>query len=73
MNRRNALKILGALFICLAGTPIQTSDDKKKSVDQEDANDFFDYSAWVDKPIDYVFTEEGMGNIIIERKNGKRN
>ncbi len=65
MNRRKALKIFGALFVVLAGRPVEAKQLAKSS------EHLFDVSRWT-QPVDYHFSEAGMGDIIIERKSGKK-
>ena len=50
MNRRKALKILGALVVCLGG--------------RAEASEL--------GLMDYTFVEEGIGKIIIKKKNGSQ-
>jgi len=64
MDRRNALKIFGMLFVCLAGRPVLADTEKGDNFLTSAATPFFE-------PTNYHFSEKGMGNIIIERKNGK--
>jgi len=61
INRRNALRLFGSLFVCLAGRVVLAQE--KTALQFRDD---------LDIPSDYIFNEEGMGNIIIERKNGKK-
>ena len=78
MNRRIALKLLGAVVVGFAGTwvhaetvkdnlPLETLDCKD-GVCGEDSNSTISYNQG---PQDISFGEEGIRNIIIERKNGK--
>jgi hypothetical protein len=60
MNRRKALKIFGAIFVCLAGRPVARAGDR------------LGLNHDLSKPTDYVFCEQGIGNIIIERRNGAK-
>ena len=62
MDRRKALKMFGTLFICLAGHPVISSAN---AIDDE-----LSLFQLLNKPVDYHFSEEGMGNIIIECKDG---
>jgi len=64
MDRRKALKIFGALFVCLAGHPV-LANTNKDSLFLSDAVLGFE-------PTSYTFSEAGIKDIIIERKNGKR-
>jgi len=66
MNRETALKILGMLIICLGGDPIM------KPKDYVTKDDFLCFSDLSSQPTDYIFEEEGMGNIIIKRKDGNK-
>jgi len=59
MDRRIALKIFGALFVCLAGHPILRAAENLNASTLQ-----------LSHPMDYIFSEEGMGNIIIECKDG---
>jgi len=66
MDRETALKILGTLIICLGGSPIMKPKD---NVTTDDALCFTDIFS---QPTDYIFEEEGIGNIIIKRKDGNK-
>ena len=66
MDRRNALKLFGALFVCLAGHPVHAEDLIVDSGTMKMSGD------WLSRPTDYTFNEEGIGNIVIERKDGTR-
>ena len=57
MNRRNALKMLGVLVAYLGGRAIATGEQE---------NDGFSLSTG---PYDFSFGEDGVRNIIIERKD----
>lgn len=60
MKRRNALKAIGVLLLCVGG---RAEVEAKMS----EAN----LSSWEDQPINYIFEEGSIKNLIIERKNGK--
>ena len=60
MTRRTALKLFGVMIACLVGKPVA------KAADME-VGDW-----WKTKPMDYIFSEEGIGNIIIEPKDGEK-
>ena len=83
MNRRIALKLLGAVVVGFAGTwvhaetvkdnlPLETLDCKD-GVCGEDSNSTISNSiiSYNQGPQDISFGEEGIRNIIVERKNGK--
>lgn len=78
MDRRNALKLFGTLFVCLAGVSSQAGDKTPVEIGKkiDESATATDKLKFTDKPellpMNYSFTEEGMGSIIIERKNGKR-
>ena len=61
MNRRNALKMLGVLVACLGGQAVPTKargdDSSELTVD------------YLQGPHDYIFSAEGVRNIVIERKD----
>ncbi len=63
MNRRNALRLFGALLVCLAGRGVARAGNETS-----DALEFRDFSG----PMDYIFHEEGIGDIIIECKDGSK-
>ena len=64
MNRRNALKLLGALIVCIGGTATSVKgEDFGELVGESDLTEIFS------GPYDYNFSEEGIRNITIERKN----
>ena len=66
MNRRNALKLLGALIVCLGGTATSVKGEDYLVGESEldiTADSIFSGS------YDYNFSEEGIRNITIERKN----
>lgn len=67
MTRRTALKLLGAMIVCLVGNPVASATDKK-TYDSGHIKDDWRYS----KTLDYAFSEEGIGNIIIETKDGEK-
>lgn len=60
MKRRNALKLLGSLIVCLGGTAQAVEKDALKITTG-------DLDWWVPKPINYTFHAPGINNIIIER------
>jgi len=60
MERRKVLKLFGALFVCFAGHSVLADTKKQGAI------------KWNPLPQDYYFTEKGMGDIIIERKNGNK-
>jgi len=70
MDRRKALKLFGILFACLVGRPVLAKELKIEN-GTEVTHDFLILRD-SNKPIDYVFEENGIGNIIIERKNGTK-
>ena len=67
MKRRNALKLFGTLFICLMGGPVMA--DKKNYQTENGALLFSDILA---QPTNYELEEEGIKQIIINRKSGKK-
>jgi hypothetical protein len=62
MTRRKALKIFGALFVCLAG---RTTVEAKEMTDVTLSN------PWA-QPTTYTFSEGGIKDIIIEKKDGSK-
>jgi len=65
MTRRNALKMFGALFVCLAGrATVEASEIKDGSM-------VFQDDLW-SKPLTYTFSEKGIKEIVIEKSDGGR-
>jgi len=64
MERRTALKVFGALFVCLAGRAISRAEPQKEG-------ELVFKDLW-SGPMDYVFSEAGVGNIIIECNDGTK-
>ena len=58
MNRRTALKVMGAAIICIG--------EKTSSIDE---GSFIDISP---EPIDFSFYEAGIRNLIIIKKGGDK-
>jgi len=59
MDRRTALKLFGTLFVCLAGQSVK-AEEIGKLVFKNPSSD----------PVNYYFSEKGMGDITIKRKDG---
>ena len=70
MKRRSALKLLGTLLVCLGGRAVMADE----SIIYDDNTSSGDFLSKYQKPTisDYIFYEEGMGNIIIKRKDGTK-
>lgn len=62
MNRRKVLKIFGALFVCLAG--------KAKLQEESKVDCSIKFKPGFLRPKSYTFYEEGIKEIIIEKKDG---
>ena len=72
MNRRKALKLLGALVVMTGGTAIIKAEEKPvPELDMEDSGSLV-YSDWmISKPLDYHIEAEGIGNIVIIKQDGE--
>ena len=64
MNRRNALKFIGAMVACVAGTAVPVKSDDNLSDGSSD-NMLKLYSG----PMDYTFGVDGIRNIVFQRKD----
>ena len=62
MDRRNALKLLGALVVCIGGTATSV----KSEIFEDSSDNALTFSTG---PYDYHFSEEGIRNITIGRKD----
>ena len=65
MDRRNALRMMGTLVVCMAGVPTveAVTNDDSGVADMD----------WWKAPIgptSYTFTAEGIKDIIIEKRDG---
>ena len=60
MERRNALKLVGALVVCFCGKAVATNAYNSSSVTS--------FESWNIGPVDYVFRVDEIKNLIIERK-----
>ena len=69
MNRRNALKLLGALIVCIGGTATSVKGEDYGELVGEGELDITATNSIFSGPYDYNFSEEGIRNITIERKN----
>ena len=67
MERRKALKLMGALVACLGGTIIIKPESKLKAEDSAKVN-----LTYLAEPQSYQFNESGIKNVIIIRTNGKK-
>ena len=65
MERRKALKLMGALVACLGGTIIIKPESKLKAEDSANLT-------YLAEPQSYQFNESGIKNVIIIRTNGKK-
>ncbi len=67
MNRRNALKLFGAFIACMTGTPIAMASEEFTSED----NSIIAKNIFKQEPMDYMFDEKLVNNIIIRTKEGE--
>ncbi len=61
MKRRKALKVMGAMVVCWAGSA--SAAEEKRAGERP----------WYESdPLDFQFNEAGINNLIIIRKNGEK-
>lgn len=74
LTRRQALKLLGTLIVCLCPEKIEsygdTNMDDSNFAKIESGGDIT-IKDWINTKMDYFFSEKKIGNLIIEKENGR--
>lgn len=63
LDRRKALQLFGTMFVCLVASKTSHGDTTLDSAIR--------FSDTQTRPLNYHFIEAGIGDIIIEKKNGQ--